>query len=269
MSRILIMVVGLIFASASQAFTLFGDSQITDHWSQSKQDSQVRVDHTDWDGILERYINPQQGINLFAYGSVTPQDDALLSAYLRSLQQLTVTDLNGSEQFAYWVNLYNALTVRVVLDHYPVQSIKDISYSLTAQGPWSEKLVTVEGYSLSLDEIEHEILRPIFRDNRIHYAVNCASMGCPNLQTDAFTAENLGAMLDSAAQQYINHPRGVLASGDQLVLSSIYNWYQDDFGSTDAEVIEHLMLYAEPRLGSQIEAFSSISDYRYDWAIND
>ena len=259
----------MLLAGPSHGFSLFGDSETTRYWSQSNQDNQITVDHSRWDGLLERYIREDNGINLFDYNSVSPQDQDLLSGYLASLQQLRVTGLNSSEQFAYWINLYNALTLRVILDHYPLESIMDISYGLTSSGPWSEELVTVEGRPLSLDAIEHEILRPIFRDNRIHYAVNCASIGCPNLQQNAFTAENIEAMLDTAARQYVNHPRGVSVTGNRLVVSNIYDWYDEDFGDSEREVIKHLLLYADPDLTGRLEDFKSIDDYQYDWSIND
>ena len=121
-----------------------------------------------------------------------------------------MTQLNQSEQFAYWVNLYNAKTVDLVVAHYPVRSIRDIGISgLLATGPWGKKVVRVEGVDLSLDDVEHKILRPLWRDPRIHYAVNCASAGrCPNLARSAYTGASLEAMLKVAARDYVNSPRG-------------------------------------------------------------
>ena len=107
------------------------------------------------------------------------------------MSDLTITDYNKKEQLAYWINLYNSLTIKVVLEHYPVKSIKEIKLSgIFKPGPWKKELVIIEGKKLSLDNIEHDILRPIWKDNRVHYAVNCASIGCPNLQNSAFTAKN-------------------------------------------------------------------------------
>ena len=127
---------------------------------------------------------------------MSEEDLEILDDYLQMLESVQVTDLNPDEQFAYWINLYNALTIWVILEHYPVESIQDISYGLLTRGPWKENLATVEGVDLSLDDIEHEILRPVFQDNRIHYAVNCASIGCPNLQSTAFTSNNLEDLLE-------------------------------------------------------------------------
>ncbi len=131
--------------------------------------------------------------------------------YLQSLQGISISGYNRKEQQAYWINLYNALTVDLIISRFPVASIRDINISpgLLARGPWGAKLFTVEGEKLSLDDIEHRILRPIWKDERIHYGVNCASLGCPNLQPAAYTGENTEALLDKGAKEFINHARGV------------------------------------------------------------
>ena len=134
-----------------------------------------------WDRLLQHYVRPgRDGINRLAYDTVTASDREALDGYINALAEVPVRALSQTEQLPFWVNLYNALTVRVVLEHYPVDSIRDIAISpgFFAQGPWGKKLITVEGVALSLDDIEHRILRPIWRDPRIHYAVNCASVSC-------------------------------------------------------------------------------------------
>ncbi len=247
----------------------FADSKLAQYWSRSNADSEITIDHSSWDRLLAAYIEEEQGLNYFRYSTVTPADREALESYVDRLQSVIVTESGRQQQYAYWINLYNALTIKVILDHYPVKSIREISYSLLSRGPWKEKLVTVEGMKLSLDDIEHEILRPVFRDNRIHYAVNCASIGCPNLQATAFTADNIEDLLDDAARQYINHPRGVAIHGDDLVVSSIFKWYTEDFGGSDREIIEYFIQYAEPDLARELEAFTKISDYEYDWGLNE
>ena len=162
----------------------------------------------------------------------------------------TSRDAQPAEQQAYWINLYNALTVQVILDHYPVDSIRDIDISpgFFADGPWGKKLLVVDGEEVSLDDIEHRILRPIWQDLRIHYAVNCASIGCPNLQPEAFTAENADRLMDEGARAYIGHPRGASVDRGKLTVSSIYKWFKADFGGSDVGVIDHLQQFAEPEL---------------------
>jgi Protein of unknown function, DUF547 len=158
---------------------------------------------------------------------VAPEDRKALKSYLENLQSLQISQYNRAEQKAYWINLNNALTVEVVLSRYPVESIRDIGISpgLFSRGPWDAKLLTVEGEKLSLNDIEHRILRPIWRDARVHYAVNCASLGCPNLQPAAFTTDNTENLLERGAKEYVNHPRGVAVRNQKLRVSSIYVWF--------------------------------------------
>src|SRR5260370_23661258 len=127
------------------------------------------------------------------------------------------------------MNLYEEMTVKIVLDHYPVKSIRDIAISpgLFATGPWGRKLITIEGRAVSLDDIEHRILRPIWRDPRVHYAVNCAALGCPNLARRAYDAQRLETMLEVAARTYVNHPRGSSVVDGNLVVAPAYNGSKD------------------------------------------
>ena len=127
----------------------------------------------------------------------------------------------------------------------------------------------IEGETLSLDDIEHRILRPIWQDPRIHYAVNCASIGCPNLSNEAFTAQNTDVLLTQGAIAYINHPRGVSINNDELTLSSIYKWFKEDFGTDDRAIIQHLQTYAKPALKAQLGELSDIEGYEYDWSLNE
>jgi len=229
------------------------------------------VDHAPWDRFLRTWLFRRgDGVMGVAYGAVTREARDGLRADLARLAAEPVSRMNRTEQMAYWINVYNALTVQVVLDAYPVRSIRDIPLSpgLFATGPWGAKLLTVEDEALSLDDIEHRILRPIWRDPRIHYAVNCASVGCPDLRPAAFTGANADAMLDHGARDYINHRRGVDATADGVMLSSIYNWFAADFGG-EAGVMEHLRRYAAPPLAATLAGSRGVAGYHYDWSLND
>jgi len=243
-----------------------------ERWTAHAPQSRETVDHAEWQRLLRHHVRTDaQGINRFAYARVSAADRAALDAYLARLAATPVSRLARGEQRAFWVNLYNALTVRVVLEHYPVASIRDIDISpgLFSDGPWGKKLIAVEGEDLGLDDIEHRILRPIWRDPRIHYAVNCASIGCPNLPTTAFTAANTESLLEAAAREYVNHPRGARVEGGRLVVSSIYVWFEEDFGGDDRGVIEHLRRHAAPALAAGLRGVERIADDRYDWSLND
>jgi hypothetical protein len=241
-------------------------------WVAHEPGSTSAIDHGDWDHFLGRYVTTGgDGINRVRYRAVTSKRAQALADYVAALQAVPVRRLNRREQLAYWINLYNAVTVKLVLEHYPVRSTRDIDISpgLFADGPWDKKLLAIEGEQLSLNDIEHRILRPIWQDPRIHYALNCASLGCPNLAAQAYSAATLEAELDGAAKAYVNHPRGARIEGGTLVVSSIYSWFRDDFGGSDTEVIAHLRRYAAPPLATTLESVSKIAGDEYDWALND
>lgn len=246
-------------------------AELWPRWTAHDAAATAAIDHRAWDAWLARYLaRDADGINRVGYGAVTADDRATLDRYIAALAAERIGGYARPEQMAYWINLYNALTVQVVLARFPVASIMDIKISpgLFAPGPWGKKLVAVENEMLSLDDIEHRILRPIWRDPRIHYVVNCASIGCPNLAPRAYTAARLEAMLDEAARDYVNHPRAAAIVEGKLVLSRIYDWYRDDFGTSDAGVIQHLAHYAGKELAAKLRGFNRISDYRYDWGLN-
>ena len=244
-------------------------AKLWEFWTAHDPDSTATIDHAPWNAFLQTYLSPHpDGINRVAYAKVSNGDRELLSTYIDDLAALPIRTYRRDEQLAYWINLYNALTVQVVLDDFPVESIRDISSGLFSFGPWRKKRLTIEGESLSLDDIEHRILRPVWKDARVHYAVNCASLGCPNLQPVAFRADNTQELLDVGAREYVNHPRGAQVTRDGLVVSSIYDWFEDDFGGNDRGVIGHLLQYADPELAQQLQSITEVERDRYDWAIN-
>lgn len=230
----------------------------------------MAVDHSAWQRLLERYVSASSdGINRFGYARVTGADKAALRSYLGDMQRVNVAALSANEQRAFWINLYNALTIDVVLGSYPVKSIREIGGGLFVSGPWKKEYVAVEGRKLSLDNIEHDILRKAWPDPRVHYAVNCASISCPNLLTEAFTGAKLERLLNQGARDYVNHPRGAWVEKGRLTLSQIYSWYRRDFGSSDREVIAHIARYAEPKLKALLADIKTIAGYDYDWSLNE
>ena len=236
--------------------------------------STATVDHSAWDALLKTHVVPgPDGLNRVAYSRLKGEHDKL-KAYLTALQKVDPSILDKPEQFAFWVNLYNAKTIDVVLDKYPVKSIKDINLggglkSLVTGGPWQAKIMTVSGAGLSLDDIENTILRPIYNDLRVHYAVNCASVGCPNLSTDAYTGAKLEAMLEAGAKAFINSPHGIAIEGGKITASSIYDWFKADFGGSESTIFAHWRKYASPALLARLEKIEKISGYNYDWALAD
>ncbi len=247
-------------------------SDLWERWEAHDPESKTEIDHQAWGQILQTYlVASPDGVNRFSYGAVSPGDRERLDRYITELSGLPIDNYSRAEQQAYWINLYNALTIQVVLAHYPVDSIRDIDISpgLFADGPWDKELITVAGEDLSLNDIEHRILRPIWRDPRIHYAVNCASIGCPNLQVTPFTAGNANELMDRAARDYVNSPRGVRPGKDGLIVSSIYVWFREDFGEDDEDLVAHLSRYAGPELQALIAKTPKLVEHDYDWSLND
>lgn len=273
-ARIGVLALALLTAACSQAeieSSFVPSAKLWERWTSHDPRSVMSVNHDAWSHLLNKYISTDaDGLNRFDYRAVTAPDRKLLADQIAYLQGVPISRYNRNEQFAYWANLYNAVTVRTILDNYPVDSIRDINDGFLSPGPWNRKLTTVEGVQLSLNDIENRILRPIWRDPRVHYAVNCASIGCPNLQKTAFTATGIDRTLDTAASDYINSPRGVRIRTDgTLVVSSIYIWFRGDFGNGKDDVLAHLRRYAGPGLKPRLSGTSVLRRYDYDWSLNE
>ncbi|MEM9669483.1 MAG: DUF547 domain-containing protein [Pseudomonadota bacterium] len=218
--------------------------------------------------FLDNYITETEGINFVAYGNVTEKDHQSLKAYIAALQSRGVETLSDDEAMAFWFNLYNAATIDVILDNYPLNSIR--SLGPLNSGPWDKKILNVAGVGeMSLNYVEHGTLRATWSEPRIHYAVNCASFGCPNLMDRPWEAETLEEDLDAAAIAYVNHPRGVRVENGKVTASKIYNWYKEDFGGDETGILEHARQYAEGDLAEALADATSIANFEYNWDLNE
>ncbi|WP_428699581.1 DUF547 domain-containing protein [Stappia sp.] len=227
--------------------------------------------HGPFTDLLQRYVVAgRDGLNRVRYARFKAEAGGSLDRYIASLAATRVSGLGRDDAFAFWVNLYNAVTLQVVLAHYPVRSIREIDLGggFFARGPWRKNLVAVEGRDLSLDDIEHGILRKRWSEPRVHYAVNCASIGCPNLAREAWSGATLERMLDEGARAFINHRRGVAVTADGVRASRIYSWFSEDFG-TGEQLREHWRAHAGAGLRRGLDANPRIAGYDYDWGLND
>lgn len=236
-------------------------SELWEYWDTSNESSLQSVSHQGWQRFLDNYVTAQGEHTLVSYHRVSPQDKNNLKQYVQQLATLDPKQLSRAEQYAYWVNLYNAITVDLILDNYPIKSITKLG-GFFSFGPWQDDVITISGKALTLNDIEHRILRPIWNEPRTHYAVNCASLGCPNLQATAFTASNTDKLLEQAAHVFINSNKGVEITPESVTLSSIYDWFRDDFQS-EGGVIEHIRRYRP-----QINDYQGTLHYDYDWSLN-
>jgi hypothetical protein len=266
---------GVALVLAPAVWFPFAEAASVEDFTTFTAGSTVAVNHATWDKLTKAYIAPDaSGLNRVDYKKFKVEGHKDLKAYVAMLHATDVAKLDKPEQFAFWVNLYNARTVDIVLDKYPVKSIKDISLggglkALVGGGPWQANTGKVAGVDLSLDDIEHKVLRAVFKDPRVHYALNCASYGCPNLRIGAFTGADLNAQLDAGAKAFVNHPRGISVEGGKVKASNIYSWFEADFGGSAMTALEHIRGYAEPTLKQKLNGITKIDRYDYIWSLND
>jgi hypothetical protein len=259
----------VVLAAALMAMPLALPAQARDVASGITEDSSMaKAQHAQWTRLLAKYVHTSDdGVHRVDYGALKANgaDRAALDAYIARFADMDLSGTNDAA-FAAWANLYNAVTVRYIVEKYPIGSIKDGYFF---GGPWKKIMVAVGGRNVSLDDIEHKILRPKFHDSRVHYAINCAAFSCPNLMAKAWEPATLDADLDAAARAYVNNSRGVSVTDRGLVLSSIYDWFAADFGGSKQAVIDHFLKYADTGLAKQIRANPKIRSYDYDWSLND
>ncbi len=210
--------------------------------------------HLPWDTLLQRHVSAAGKVD---YAGMK-KDVAALDAYLRSLQLSPPSDdWSENDRMAYWINIYNAATVRLIVAHYPVKSIMDLDGGKT----WDVPRVAAGSRTYSLNQIENDILRPRFRDPRIHFALNCAAKSCPPLSNRAFQGADLDARLDARTRLFINDPAANRLSPHTASLSRIFDWYAADFGNLPA----FLNRYAQVGLSPN----AKIVFLEYDWSLND
>jgi hypothetical protein len=265
--RLLLTSIALIsFSSILQAAP---KADLWPYWDVHDARSQVNVDHSAWQAFLDQFVQANaDGVNRVAYQRAMRGDGRVrLNAYIASLSAIDPRRLNSTEQLAYWINLYNALTVEVVMRYPRKRSITKMGERWFSVGPWDDELAQIAGQPVTLNDIEHRILRPIWRDHRIHYAVNCASLGCPNLSKTAYRHDNVDGLLAVGEHSYINHPRGVAFADKGLRLSEIYDWYGDDF-ATDEQALLTYLADQHDSLGERLRQYRGRIQYAYDWQLN-
>lgn len=192
------------------------------------------MDFSDWDSLSKKYVAPKTiaGVPLTAVAYKDLKKDPSFKQLLVKLEQFHLDELKTREdKFSFWINVYNIMAVKMILDHYPIESIKDAGSLF--QSVWKKDVGIVAGKQRTLEEIEHQILRKM-GEPRIHAAIVCASVSCPDLRRGAYTAEGLGAQLDEQMKKFLSNPqKGMRIDTKQgrLYLSSIFDWFEEDFES--------------------------------------
>lgn len=233
------------------------------------------VDHTLFDVLLEEHVNEAGLVN---YASI--KDDDRLDAYLDVLAAVNPSELAEPEAIAFWLNAYNAYTIKLIVDNYPVGSIREISpFRIKGlrlaipkiNSPFEYELAVLNGEKYSLDDIEHGILRKEFEEPRIHFALVCASISCPPLRREAFTGDRLDEQLDDQARTFLyDSTKNDIAAGETIYLSKIFDWFQGDFGASKGEVQQYLAPYFEGDIREKLSKGGYTVKYlSYDWSLND
>jgi len=220
--------------------------------------------HKTWDTLLQKYVkNGQVNYKGFA------RDVKLLDGYLEKLDKTDVSSFSREEKLAFWINAYNAFTVKLILEHYPVKSIRKISR------PWSRRIWKAAGDTLSLDDIEHKILRKELKEPRIHFAIVCASIGCPNLQSFAFGGARVNEQLGRAAAEFFSSRKHFYfeTGGDKVTIfiSKIFSWFGEDFGDKKEQRVDFILRFLGKADAEKIKKASSVrmKYLRYNWDLNE
>ena len=229
--------------------------EVTGTLNTTIQNSEVQVDHSLWDALLKKYVNDEGIVDYKNFLN----ERGKLKSYLQMLSVQHPTEAWSVEELlAYYINTYNAYTVDLILENYPVQSIKDI------RGAWTKGIVPIGDETLSLGGVEHGVLRKM-NEPRIHFAINCASYSCPKLLNEAFTADNMEEQLEKVTFEFINSDKNDI-DAENPSLSSIFDWYEKDFKVNGKKnVIAYINRYSSIKINSD----AKIRYKEYDWNLNE
>lgn len=222
------------------------------------------VDHAIWDTLLHRHVRKDGFVD---YKGMI-QDSSKLNQYLALLSAANPnsTGWTSEEKMAFWINAYNAFTVKLIVDYYPVKSIKDIKRGIPfVNTVWDIKFIKIGGKIYDLNNIEHGILRPDFKDPRVHAAINCASYSCPVLRSEAYIAAKLDAQLTDAMRLFVNDPLRNKVTKTQADISEIFKWFRGDFTREHGSIRKFINQYAKEALNSN----GKINYIDYDWRLNE
>ncbi len=218
-----------------------------------KEEIIPEFNHDAFDVLLKKHVSSVGKVNYQSFKA----EEAKLDAYLKTLENTSIaSDWSRSKQMAYYINAYNAATIKLILKNWPVKSITD----LHGGKPWDVKWVKLGGKTYSLNNIENDILRPKYNDARIHFAVNCAAKSCPPLLNKAWTAGNLNKYLDLQARSFINNPTFNAIKAGNVEISKIFDWYAADFG----DITDYLNKYAKVTIDDN----AKVQYKEYNWSLN-
>jgi hypothetical protein len=222
------------------------------------------VTHEIWNSLLKKHVNADGWVDYKGF----IRDSSELNRYLKVLEAAHPNDKTWSrnEQMAYWINAYNAYTVQLIVRNYPVKSIKDIKKGLAfVNSVWDIQFIKIQGFTYDLNNIEHNILRPIYKDPRVHAAVNCASYSCPKLRPEAYTAAQLDVQLNDAMAGFVNDPTRNRISASKAEISEIFKWFKGDFEQNGQNLRAFLNQFSKEKISDKTD----ITHLDYNWSLNE
>uniref|UniRef100_UPI00404B6193 DUF547 domain-containing protein n=1 Tax=Flavobacterium sp. TaxID=239 RepID=UPI00404B6193 len=220
----------------------------------SEKNTASNIDHSKWDVLLKKHVSNQGNVDYKGF----QKDAKALNEYLDYLAANVPSKSDTKNTvLAYWINVYNAFTVKLIVDNYPLKSIKDI------KDPWGKKFFTLGDKKYSLEEVEHEILRKM-DEPRIHFAINCASFSCPNLLNEAFVADKLDKQLTAVTKSFLADGTKNMLTPKKIAISEIFNWFAGDF-KTKGTLVDFINQYSDVK----IDAKAKISYKDYNWTLNE
>ena len=224
--------------------------------------AQKAPSHQQWDNLLKKHVNANGLVNYKGF----QKDKAELDSYLKTLSDnAPQSGWNENDQKAYWINAYNAFTVSLIVQNYPVKTIKDIAGKVyKVNTPWDIKFITIGGKKYDLNNIEHGILLKKYNDPRIHFALVCASISCPKLRDDAYTGGQLNAQLEDAGKDFLNDKSKNRISADRADISKYFSWYKSDF-TKNGSLADFLNKYSH----TKVNANTKIGSLDYNWSLNE
>ena len=223
------------------------------------------VSHASWDALLKKHVDDKGNVNYKGFIS----DSTSLNKYIGYLAKNgpNNNEWSGDEKLAYYINLYNAATIQLIIRHYPIESIKDIGSKIQIpfiNTPWQVKFIKIGIEDYNLDNIEHNIIRKGYDEPRIHFALVCAAVSCPRLRNEAYLAEKLDDQLTDQARKFLSHTGKNKISKNELEISKIFQWFTGDF-TKKGKIQEFLNQYTEV----EISPDADIKYMDYNWALND
>ena len=247
---------------SAKSVTVIGETQ-------EKTVSISKISHTSFDDLLNKYVDSNGDVD---YTNWRKNDSETLETYLESLARANLTKkASKNHQLAFWINAYNALTIHGILEKYPTSTIRNHTAKIFGYNIWKDLKVTVGDDAYSLDQIEHDILRKM-DEPRIHFAIVCASHSCPKLLNEAFDAHKLEEQLSQNAIDFFANPENFKLTGNKVKLSSILDWFGEDFGDNSSEVLESIVDFLPEDDASVIadaEYGLKVSYLPYSWKLND